>query len=257
MTLKTSKNELFKSRARALNDAGLGNFDLRRNPSDYQKRKAREQFNANKKIIQHPENYTVKVISKSTAKELDCETARVKLKSGKTKVWINNEGGKVVKLNRDHSVTIGEQGKDKYSRRVYPGGKNIFKTAEKLFKKFFPNNVPADDDDDDSNIDPETDLNPEGNPYYREYLMVNIGAAKDFSKSTTFNPESFNAYISAWVPKDAEKYQYSAEKTQEIKNNLISHMNVVRIFNPVGYFGKTEGSNRGKKTKATKKNRRH
>lgn len=205
-------------------------------------RKAREQYNANKQLVQHPENFTMRVVSKETAKEIDVYTPKVKTKSGMVKVFIPNEGGQAVKINRDKSITIGKPG-DKMIRRVYKAGKDIFKTAEKLFAKYGAvdfENLP-----DDGSFDVMRDV--------KHYIMVNIGGKANFSKLTAFNMEMFSGYMNAWQPKDHEKY--GEEATALLRERLITHMNVVSIHKPEGYADVTGEENAKKKRK--RKNSRH
>ena len=229
MAKSLNKNELFKSRAKALKDAGISNFDLRKNPSNYEKRKARELYNRFNSIIQYPDDYTVKTVKATTARKIDCDKQRVKTKGGMVKLYIPNEGGKKVKINRDKTVTIGDV-RDGIQKKIYKGGKDIFKTAEKLLK----------------GVKGEKDG-------FRTYIMVSIGGNQPFERIFT-DLASFQYYMSRWTPKDSE--DLDDEEQEEHKDFLFRHMNVIKVKSPEGYFNEGVKTN-GTKKKRSKKNRRY
>ena len=228
MAISSKNKELFKSRAKELQDAGFADFDLRRNPSNYEKRKARELYNKLKPVLQHPEEYTIKTVSKSTANKIDAVKAKIKTKSGKVKMIIPNDGG-TVRLNRDKTLTkISKDGA--ITKKVYKGGRDIFKTAEKLFKKI-----------DDSD------------PFAKTYIMVTIGGNAPFERIFR-NLAELQFYLNAWQPKDAEEEDEDEEG--DLKGQLIRRMNLVTVKHPAGWF-KELGDNSNVKKKGSRKNRSH
>lgn len=215
---------LFKSRASALKKAGFADFDLRRNPTNYEKRKARELYNKLKPVLQHPEEFTIKTVSKSTANKIDAVRNKIKTKSGKVKLIIQNDGG-TVKLNRDKTITkVSRDGT--ITKKVYKGGKDIFKTAEKLFKR----------------VDPD-------DPFAKTYIMVTIGGNAPFERIFRSLAE-LQFYLNAWQPKDADE-----DDEGELKGHLLRHMNLVTVKHPAGWF--KELGERIEKPKRKRKNSRH
>lgn len=207
-----------------MKDAGFADFDLRRNPSNYQKRKARELYNTLKQVIQHPEDFTIKTVSASTARKIDATKAKIKTKSGRVKLVIPNDGG-TVKLNRDKTITkISKDGA--ITKKVYKGGKDLFKTAERLFKNI------------DSN-----------DPFAKTYVMVTIGGNRPFERIFRTLAE-LQFYLNAWVPKDQDEDE---EDGDNLKDQLIRRMNLVTVKSPKGWFN--EGENNGKKKRKAKNSR--
>lgn len=201
---------------------------MRKNPTEYQKRKARELYNRLKQVIQHPEEFTVKTVSAKTARNIDATKAKIKTKSGKVKIVIPNDGG-TVKLNRDKTITkISADGS--ITKKVYKGGKDIFKTAEKLFKKIDHND-----------------------PFAKTYIMVTIGGNRPFERVFRTLAE-LQFYLNAWVPKDGEDEE--DEDGDNLKDQLIRRMNLVTVKSPKGWFNEKEGETNGRK-KRKGKNRSH
>lgn len=198
---------------------------MRKNPTNYEKRKARELYNRLKQVIQHPDDFTIKTVSAKTARNIDATKAKIKTKSGKVKLIIPNDGG-TVKLNRDKTITkVSADGA--ITKKVYKGGKDIFKTAERLFK----------------NIDPN-------DPFAKTYIMVTIGGNRPFERVFRTLAE-LQFYLNAWVPKDGEN-----EDGDNLKDQLIRRMNLVTVKSPKGWFNEKEGEKNGRK-KRKGKNRRH
>lgn len=186
------------------------------------------------------------VVGKQTGKSLDISPLKVKTKSGKTKVWVNT-GGKKMKINRDHSVTVGERGKDQIIHTYYVGGKSIFETAEKIFKKLPDYDQLVDEGKIDDKIQD-----------VKKYVTVAIGDNMPFHRAM-YSMEEFNFYITQWQPHDAKNK--SPAETQALKEKLINRMVSVEIYSPEAFAGETQearknavriykGAKRGKKGKA-------
>jgi len=208
-----------------LKDAGFADFDLRRNPTNYEKRKARELYNKLKPVLQHPDEFTIKTVSKSTANKIDAARNKIKTKTGKVKLIIQNDGG-TVKLNRDKTITK-TSADGSITKKVYKGGKDIFKTAERLFKKVNPDD-----------------------PFAKTYIMVTIGGNAPFERIFRSLAE-LQFYLNAWQPKDADE-----EDEGQLKGQLLRRMNLVTVKHPAGWF-KELGENTNGKAKRKRKNSRH
>lgn len=208
-----------------MKDAGFADFDLRRNPTNYEKRKARELYNKLKPVLQHPDEFTIKTVSKSTANKIDAARNKIKTKTGKVKLIIQNDGG-TVKLNRDKTITK-TSADGSITKKVYKGGKDIFKTAERLFKKVNPDD-----------------------PFAKTYIMVTIGGNAPFERIFRSLAE-LQFYLNAWQPKDADE-----EDEGQLKGQLLRRMNLVTVKHPAGWF-KELGENTNGKAKRKRKNSRH
>lgn len=211
-----------------MKEAGLYNFDLRRNPTNYEMRKAREKYNSLKQVLQHPEQFTTITVSQKTANKIDAAKAKVKTKTGKVKLIIPNDGG-TVKLNRDKTITkINADGSVK--KKVYKGGKDFFKTAEKLFKK----------------VD-------ENDPFAKTYIMVSIGGNSPFERIFRSLAE-LQFYMGRWTPKDTDEDEEG--RGSNLKERLMRNMNLVTVKSPNGWFNE-KGASNGKGKKGKGKNSRH
>lgn len=242
---KTPSKDLFKSRAKALREAGITrNFDLRRNPTEYEKRKARELYNRFEEIIQHPEKYHRFIVSRSTANQIDQTPAKVIQKNGKVYVFIKTDGKKAT-LNKDKSITVGERGKDQIIHTYYKGGAGIFETAHKLFEKL-PDYGQMIEDEKIFDIQSEV----------KKYVTVAIGDNMPFHRAL-YTEEEFNYYIAEFKPNDAKNATES--QRQALKERLIQRMVAVEVYSPDAFDGETVVARRSAlriykgKTSGTKK----
>lgn len=209
-----------------MKDAGIADFDLRKNPTPYQMRKARELTNRFSDVLENPENYKSIIVDNSTARQIDISPNKVKTKSGKkTKIFVKTDG-KAVKVNRDKSVQIGTRGKDQVIHTYYKGGIDIFSTAEKLFAKL-PN---YDELVEEGKIEDKADE-------VKKYITVAVGENMPFHRAM-YSLEEFNYYIAEFKPKDnANK---SEEQQKELKELLIQRMVTVEVYSPDAFNGETK-----------------
>lgn len=194
-------------------------------------RKAREKYNSLKQVLQHPEQFTIKTVSQKTANKIDSVKAKVKTKTGKVKLIIPNDGG-TVKLNRDKTITkISSDGS--VTKKVYKGGRDFFKTAEKLFKKVDQND-----------------------PFAKTYIMVSIGGNSPFERIFRSLAE-LQFYMGRWTPKDTDTDEdEDEERGSNLKERLMRNMNLVTVKSPNGWFNE-KGASNGKGKKGKGKNRGH
>ena len=201
------------------------NFDLRKTPTNYEKRKARELYNKFLPVIQNPSDYNVRVVKKETANKIDCQKVKAATKAGNVKLWIPKQGMEGLRIKKDGKVIRGKI-TDGLQMTTFKGGKDIFKTAEKLFKKM-----------------------PKSNDMYKSYIMVTIGGNAPFQRVFK-SMADFEFYMRNWEPKDSS--EDDEEEREDHRAYLFRHMNVVLVKNPHGYF---EGQPNAEKKKSRKKNR--
>lgn len=246
MSISPKGKALFKERAQALKSAGISNFDLRRNPTEYEKRKARELYKRFESVIQHPEKFKKIIVDNSTARKIDISPLKQRTGTGKKTAIFVESKGKKVKVNRNKSITIGERGKDQIIHTYYVGGKGIFETAKKVFSKLPDYDQMVDDGKIDDKISE-----------VKKYVTVAIGENNPFLRAM-YSEAEFNFYIQEFKPHDAKGK--SAAETQALKDKLIQRMVTVEVYSPDGFEGEADKSARDNalriykgKTSATQK----
>lgn len=208
-----------------MREAGItSDFDLRRNPTEYEKRKARELYNRNSEIIQHPDKYARIIVKESTARDLDQSLSKVRQKNGTVRVFVKTDGKKA-RLNKDHSITVGERGKDQIIHTYYKGGAGIFETAHKLFEKL-PDYGQMIEDEKIFDIQSEV----------KKYVTVAIGDNMPFHRAL-YTEEEFNYYVAEFKPNDAKNATES--QRQALKERLIQRMVAVEVYSPDAFDGET------------------
>lgn len=210
--------------------AGIANFDLRKNPTEYEKRKARELSKKFADVLAHPENYSTIVVDNKTAKQIDISPNKVKTKSGKkTRIYVKSDG-KAVKVNRNKSVQVGTRGKDQIIHTYYKGGIDVFDTAKKLFAKLpnYHERLELDDDNKDKIYDLQSEV--------KKYITVAIGDNMPFHRAM-YSEEEFNYYVAEFKPQDAKGRNEA--QTQAIKELLIQRMVTVEVYSPGAFDGET------------------
>jgi hypothetical protein len=199
----------YKEKALLLRKINAINVDLRRELSSKNKALITRRYNKHSGILENLQDFSQKIVNNKTAKQLSAIKYSVKLKNGKTKVLIyapdqkvKIRDGKIYKISGDYHETI------------YPAGKDIFKSATKLFKKKLSRH---------------------------EYVMISIGGARPFNR-VFYDINSLLFYVSNWNPNDEDAD----------KSDLIQHMSLVRIFDG-GHDKSTPRIKSGAKTNATRK----
>lgn len=218
------KNELFKQRASKLKALGIIDYDLRKTPTDYQKRRARELYNKFSEVIHHPDKFKSVIVSRKTAKAIDLSPLKTKTKTGKEKIFVKTDGKKL-KVNRNHSITVGERGEDQIIHTYYKGGKGIFETAKKIFKKL-PDYSRMIDEGEIDDIQSEV----------KKYVTVAIGDNMPFHRAM-YSEAEFNFYIAEFKPNDAK--DATPQQRAALKERLIQRMVTVEVYSPDAFDGET------------------
>lgn len=122
----------YKERAKELKRAGLLDIDLRKTITPAIKSSITQRYNNNKAVLNHLQDFTVKIVSRQTAKNLELAPIKTKTKSGRVKVFIPNPEHGTVRVKKGGRIQI--QTAD-YEETVYKAGKDLEKTIKKVFAK--------------------------------------------------------------------------------------------------------------------------
>lgn len=163
----------YKEKARLLKKAGLLNIDLRKTPTSSQKGTITKAFDKHKSLLSNLQDFTIRTVSRKTAKSIDTAALKIKTKSGKEKLFIPTPHGEKVRIKKGR-VNLDTKN---YHEEIYPGGWQFFDNAKKIFKKKLGKN---------------------------EYITVRIGENAAFNR-TFKDINSLLFYMRDWSPKDAQE----------------------------------------------------
>lgn len=196
-----------------MKSAGLIDIDLRKTLTPAQKGAITKRHNQHKSILNHLQQFTTRTVSNKTAKNITTAALKVKTKSGKTKVFIPTPEGQSAHIKKGRVIIESKN----YREEIYPGGREFFENAKKLFKKKLGKN---------------------------EYITVRIGSNNAFNR-TFKDINSLLFYMRDWNPKDEG----------EEKDDLIGHISIVKVKDDNQTVYKSGNKNGTKKRKGGKGSR--
>lgn len=227
-------------KAKKLKQLGLIDFAIPRKGKEHhltpaQKGQITKFANKHKSILNNPQGYAVRHVSKATAKTLDLAALKVK-KGKRVTAFIPHEKNETVQILKNGVV---KKSKGDYVKRIYPAGWNMLETADKIFKRKLRRG---------------------------EYVMVQIGKNAPFMQTFTSKIQLLN-YLQAWQPKDKNKtkeqlishFALVTVRDPQYMDGDYEDEDESEFFEQVRKTHKREGAQSGskKKTKGGAKNRRY